>query len=101
LNLTPWVFRGRHTVGRYVFAPPSAKILLRLLHNPMLPSSSYVKLAKISPNTLSKLRPVLIDKGFIREHIMDSGNRGRSRRVWEPLDAAKEILSSQPSDGSK
>jgi len=32
LNLTPWVFRGRHTVGRYVFAPPSAKILLRLLH---------------------------------------------------------------------
>jgi len=77
------------------------RLLRAVVDNPMLPSSSYVKLAKISPNTLSKLRPVLIDKGFIREHLMDSGNRGRSRRVWEPLDAAKEILSSQPSDGSK
>ncbi len=76
------------------------RLLQAVVDNPMQPSSSYVKLAKISPNTLSKLRPVLIDRGFIREHLMDSGNRGRSRRVWEPLGAAKEIFSSQPSERS-
>jgi hypothetical protein len=58
----------------------------------MLPSSHYVKLAKISPNTLRKLRPILIAKGFIREHVMDSSNRGRSKRVWEPLDSAKQAI---------
>lgn len=68
------------------------RLLKAIVENPMLPSSSYVKLARISPNTLKKLRPILIEKGFIAEHIMDSGNRGRSKRVWEPLDAGKQAI---------
>ncbi|MCK5175422.1 MAG: hypothetical protein KAR47_18655, partial [Planctomycetes bacterium] len=68
------------------------RLLKAIVDNPMLSSSRYVKLARISPNTLSKLRPVLIEKGFIREHIMDSGSRGRSKRIWEPLDAAKQAV---------
>lgn len=68
------------------------RLLKAIIENPMLPSSSYVKLARISPNTLKKLRPILIAKGFIAEHSMDSGSRGRSRRVWEPLDAGKQAI---------
>ena len=68
------------------------RLLKAIVDNPMLSSSRYVKLARISPNTLSKLRPVLIEKGFIREHIMDSGSRGRSKRIWEPLAAAKKAV---------
>ena len=64
------------------------RLLKAVINNPMLSSSSDVKLAWICPNTLKKLRPILREKGFIAEHVMDSGNRGRSKRVWEPLDAA-------------
>jgi len=63
------------------------RLLKAIVDNPMLPSSQYVKLAKISPNTLSKLRPDLIQRGLIREHQVDSGKRGRTKRVWEPLEA--------------
>lgn len=42
------------------------RLLKAIVNNPMLPSSHYVKLARISPNTLTKLRPILIAKGFIR-----------------------------------
>lgn len=68
------------------------RLLKAIIENPMLSSSSYVKLAGISPNTLKKLRPIMIEKGFIAEHIMDSGNRGRSKRVWQPLDAGKQAI---------
>ncbi len=68
------------------------RLLKAIIDNPMLSSSSYVKLARISPNTLKKLRPILIEKGFIAEHIMDSGNRGRSKRVWEPTNAGKQAI---------
>ena len=64
------------------------RLLKAVVQNPMLSSSQYVRLAKISPNTLSKLRPVFIERGFIREHEIDSGSRGRSKRVWEPLEVA-------------
>ena len=68
------------------------RLLKAIIDNPMLPSSSYVKLAMISPNTLKKLRPILIEKGFITEHTMDSESRGRSKRVWEPLDTGKQAI---------
>jgi len=68
------------------------RLLKAIVDNPMLPSSHYVKLAKISPNTLSKLRPIFLTKGFIREHVEDSSNHGRSKRIWEPLEIAKQII---------
>jgi hypothetical protein len=58
----------------------------------MLSSSSYVKLARISPNTLKKLRPILIERCFIVEHIMDSASRGRSKRLLEATDAGKQAI---------
>ncbi len=74
-------------------------MLKAIVEHPLLPSSKYVKLAKISPNTLRKLRPELIQKGFIREHEVDSSGRGRSKRVWEPLDEAKKALETYSKGG--
>lgn len=68
------------------------RLIEAVVCHPMLASSQYVKLAKISPNTLSKLRPLLIEKGLIREHVMDSAGRGRSKKMWEPLEAAKRLV---------
>jgi hypothetical protein len=68
------------------------KLIKAIVDNPMLQSSDYVKLAKISPNTLAKFRPILLENGFIAEHLMDSANRGRSKRVWEPLEPAIEAV---------
>ena len=74
------------------------RLLKAIVDNPMLPSSHYVKFARISPNTLRKLRPILISKGFIREHIMDSSNRGRNKRIWEPLETAKHAIANSDSN---
>lgn len=67
------------------------ELILAVVNNPMRPSSDYVKLAGVSPNTLRKLRPILIEKGFIREHLVQANKRGRCTRLWEPLERAKEI----------
>ena len=74
------------------FSDSELRLIEAIVAHPMLPSSQYVKLAKISPNTLKKLRPVLIEKGLIREHVLDSAGKGRSKRVWEPLEAAKRLV---------
>jgi hypothetical protein len=70
------------------------KLVMAVIKNPMQASSEYPKLAKISPNTFQKARPSLIDKGLIREHKMESGGRGRSTILLEPLPTAIELFSS-------
>ena len=66
------------------------KLVLAVVHHPMRPSSEYIKLAGISPNTLGKIRPSLVEKGFIRENKLETGGRGRSTILIEPLQPAKE-----------
>ena len=68
------------------------KLLKAIVENPMHPSSEYPGLARISPNTFQKLRPILIDKSLIREHKLQSGGRGRTTMLLEPLDSATRII---------
>lgn len=68
------------------------RLLQAVIDSPMLTSSKYVKLARISPNTLKKLRPILLQKGLIKEHIMDINSRGRSKRIWEPTQKAEQVI---------
>ena len=67
------------------------KLLKAIVINPMQPSSVYAGLARISPNTFQKLRKTLIQRGYIREHKLESGGRGRSKILLEPLESAKKI----------
>lgn len=90
---------NHHTIQNTIpLTSSEIKLLKAIVANPLLPSSQYIKLAKISPNTLSKLRPVFIDNGFIKEHTMDSANRGRSKRIWEPLEPAIEAIKTLKGD---
>ena len=72
-------------------------IVKAVVENPMLPSSDYVKLAGVSPNTLRKARPVLLEKGYIKEHLI-SNKRGRSTRLWEPLEQAKKLVAEKKTE---
>ncbi len=76
----------------YNLTDSQLRLLKAIVDNPMLSSSEYVKLARISPNTLAKLRPILIEQGYIAEHLMDSSGRGASKRIWQPLEPAKKVV---------
>jgi len=60
--------------------------------HPMRASSIYPKLAGISSKTATKVRQQLVSKGFIGEHTLDSGGRGRSSILLEVLPAGIEAI---------
>lgn len=68
------------------------KLVRAVVKHPMRASSEYPKLARISPNTFQKTRPALISRSLIREHKLESGGRGRSTILLEPLPAAIELV---------
>lgn len=78
-----------------ILSPSELRLVQAVVKNPMRPSGEYPKLARISPNTFQKVRPGLVDKGFIREHRLESGGRGRNTILLEPLEAAIELVSAQ------
>jgi hypothetical protein len=78
-----------------ILSPSELRLVQAVVKNPMRPSGEYPKLARISPNTFQKVRPGLVDKGFIREHRLESGGRGRTTILLEPLEAAIELVSAQ------
>jgi DNA-binding MarR family transcriptional regulator len=51
----------------------------------MQASSTYPKLAGISSKTATEVRQQLVSKGFIKEHTVDTGGRGRSSILLEVL----------------
>lgn len=73
-------------------APAELKLLRAIVEHPMHRSSEYAKLAGISPNTLLKTRPVLVEKGLIRENKLETSNRGRAAILLEPLEPAKQLV---------
>ena len=54
---------------------------------PMLPSSRYPALAGMAPKTAQPIRESLLTKGYLREHKIETGRRGRSAICLEPLPA--------------
>ena len=67
------------------------KLLQAIVKSPMLQSTEYIKLARISPNTLSKIRDNLLEQNYIKENLI-SNKRGRPAKVWEPTEKAIEII---------
>lgn len=68
-----------------------------VVDHPLQPSSQYPKLTGVSSKTAVKLRRALVAKGFIREQIVDSGGRGRSTILLEPLEAGRAALAGHES----
>jgi hypothetical protein len=63
-----------------------------VVNQPMLASSTYPKLAGISSKNAKKVREQLIAKAYIREHALDSGDRGRSSILLEALSAGIQAV---------
>ena len=77
------------------------RLLKAVVENPLRPSSKYPKLAGISPNSFQKLRPILIEKGFIRQRKLDSSGRGRSTILLEPLELGKKAVANSTNSGGR
>lgn len=67
------------------------KLLAAVVKQPMQSSTSYIKLAGISPNTLSKIRSNLIEQEYIRQHTVSS-TRGRPAQLWEATKKAITLI---------
>ena len=69
------------------------RFLTAVVDHPMHSASEYRKLSRISPNTLSEIRPGLVERGYIREHKLEvTSGRGRAQIKLEPLEPAKAIV---------
>lgn len=69
---------------RYIFA---------VVDNPGSPSSALPKLAQISARRAQHIRLHLVELGYLREHKISTGKRGRLAVVLEPLEPALEAVS--------
>lgn len=70
------------------------RYLRSIIEHPGRPSSAYPKLAGIGPRLAQSIRKRLIHEGYLREHSMATGSRGRNAIVLEPLDRAHQAVGS-------
>lgn len=65
------------------------RYLRAVIDNPGQPSSAYPKLAGIGPRRAQEIRRRLVEQGYLREHTVNTGRRGRAAIVLEPLEPAR------------
>ena len=73
-------------------SPQEYQLCKAVVDNPMQPSSKYSKLAGIKQSSVKPLRDQLITRNYIRQHSMDSGGKGRSSILLEPLPEGVEAV---------
>ncbi len=69
-----------------------------VVDNPGKPSSMLPKLARISPKRAQKIRRRLVERGYLREHRVGTGRRGRAAIVLEPLEPALQAVQDATSE---
>jgi len=76
--------------------PPLTEVELRYLRlvvaEPAKPSSYYAKKGSLNGAAAAAVRVKLVTLGFLREHSVATGRRGRTSIVLEPLDKAREVI---------
>jgi len=70
----------------------SLRFLKVVLQNPGRASSAYPRLAGLGAQQALKIRTRLVEAGFLREHRVTTGSRGRQSIVLEPLPPAYEVV---------
>lgn len=68
------------------------RFLRAVLDHPGKPSSGYARLAGLSGARAAAIREDLVTRGYLRQHKVATGVRGRVALVLEPLPPAQEIL---------
>ena len=75
------------------------RYLRAVVENPGKPSSVYPKLAQMGSRRALKIRSRLRDLGYLREHQVATGGRGRNAIVIEPLEPGRALVTdSAPAD---
>ena len=64
------------------------RFLKAVIHNPGQPSSNYARLARLGTKQAVEIRNRLVAAGYLREHPLATGVRGRQSIVLEPTPAA-------------
>lgn len=70
------------------------RLCMAVRDHPLQPLSAYPKLAAMSPTSAIKARTALIDRGFIRQRLLESGGPGRPAKCLEILAAGEAALES-------
>jgi hypothetical protein len=68
------------------------RYLNAVVQHPGKPSSAYAKLSGVSGKTAATVRIRLVKGGFLREHSVATGGRGRTAIVLEPLSSAFTVI---------
>ncbi len=68
------------------------RYLRAVVENPGKPSSVYPKLAQMGSRRALKIRGRLRDLGYLREHQVATGGRGRNAIVIEPLEPGRSLV---------
>lgn len=64
----------------------------KLIDCPLLPSSQYPKLLRVSSKTAVEVRRRLVERGLIHERRVDQGGRGRSTILLEASKRGREAV---------
>ena len=89
-------WQPRHVTDVASVTPPTReplseverRFLEAVINAPGKPSSSYAKTARLNGATAAAVRARLVTLGYLREHPIATGHRGRMSIVLEPLDKA-------------
>lgn len=63
-----------------------------VVDHPGKPSSAYPAMAGIGARRGQVIRKRLVELGYLREHSVNTGKRGRASIILEPLEPALEVL---------
>lgn len=73
------------------------KYLHAVIRHSGKPSSVYPKLARIGTKKALRIRQRLIELGYLREHQLQTGKKGRAAIVLEPLEKAIRLVGERSS----
>ena len=82
-------------VSRASLSEAERRYLQVVVDHPAQPSSKYPSLAGIGIHQAISIRRILVERGYLREHKVNTGRRGRASIVLEPLPAALAALGLQ------
>lgn len=71
------------------------RFLKTVIAQPGKPSGIYTKSLGINGRRAAEIRRRLVDAGYVREHPLATGTRGRTAIVLEPLPPAFEVISEE------
>jgi hypothetical protein len=71
------------------------RFLKAVIDDPGKPSSLYARLARIGGKQAVAIRERLVKAGFLREHELATGQRGRQAIILEPLEPAFRALANR------